>query len=391
MKKGNLLVEQISENLSVINDYDQSLTQKELKDLLLDVFPNSSVNGKFVYGSFFGKTYCIYCKNITYLGTPHPYFKKRIQIGDNFKNIYHENKNKNIITLLLGVYTYNGNSIFVDFDTTKYCKGKSHNSSAHVYTIDLKNAMLYGIFQKTDVRDNIITAFTKNNVEKYLQSKIVGNIDLRLDFIQDLDMFFEEIIKKWNGIDCYKEMIDDNFPNKYQPEWPGFYLEYKMDNYIKTKNIKHHIVYSQNKKKDEIDLDLFFPQIGCYGDLKCHSNSSSGIQGNDLNTINSVLEKSSVYYIVCNHDTIKDSDCNFEVTRFWNASLNKSNPLSYGKKMKNTVMLTSYRILELNKYNMKYLDIFHQGRNSNGMPRTPKIQIKNKNINNFLIHEVLFR
>lgn len=390
MKKGNLKVEQITYDSEVVLDYDQSLSKSELQELLCNSFPNSWIENGFVYGKYCDKTYCIYYKNITYLGTPHPLLKKRIQIGDNFKNLYIENKQKNIITFLLGVYSYEGINIFVDFDISNYCVGKSHNSSAHVYINDLKNTLRYGVFQKKDARKNIITGFMKGNVPKYLKSKIEGDFDLRLDFVKYFDDFFEKINKTWYGIDCYKEMGDSNFPNKYQPEWPGFYFEYKFSKYICLNKIKNHIQYSQNKKKDDIDLDLYFPQISCYSDLKCHSNDSKGIPGNDLPTIQKVLKFSSVYYIVCNHNTKRDKDCNNEVTIYWNRCLNKTKLLSYSNKMKNTVFLTSYRILEINRYNMKYLDVFNQGHNSNGKPRVPKIQIKDKNINNFLIHEVIF-
>ena len=59
--------------------------------------------------------------------------------------------------------------------------------------------------------------------------------------------------------------------------------------------------------------------------------------------------------------------------------------------MKHSVSLKNYLILEINKYNMKYLDIFKQGKNSDGKPRNPKIMISNKNINNFLVHIVEFK
>ena len=58
--------------------------------------------------------------------------------------------------------------------------------------------------------------------------------------------------------------------------------------------------------------------------------------------------------------------------------------------MKNSVYLKGYQILELNKYNKKYIDIYHQGKNSNGNPRNPKIMISEKNIGNFLVHFVDF-
>ena len=185
-------------------------------------------------------------------------------------------------------------------------------------------------------------------------------------------------------------MLDAGFNHALQPEWPGFYHEFKLDQYIKCHKVGHAIQYKQNKKKGEIDLDLYFPQTSAYGDLKAHSNDSTGIQGNDRETIMDVLQNSSVYYIVCNHNTEKDRDHNNEVTTFWNRKLGKSNLLSYANKMKHSVELSSYYVLEINRFNMQYLDVFYQGHNSDGSPRNPKISIKMKNIGNFLIHQMNF-
>ena len=130
--------------------------------------------------------------------------------------------------------------------------------------------------------------------------------------------------------------------------------------------------------------------MGFYGDLKAHSVGSGGIQGNDYDTIMELLEKQSIYYVVCNHDTVKDKDCGYEVTEFWNKAQSKSDKRSYGNKMKNRVYLKGYQILELNKYNKQYLNIFKQGKNSDGSPRNPKIMISKKRIDNFLVHFVDF-
>ncbi len=391
MTYSNIKVEQICDNYEVIEDYGEILNKKEVKEILLKHFKNTIYKKGCLYGEKSGIKYCIYFKNVSYLGTPHPFFKKRIQIGDNFKEIYKENEKNGVKTLLIGVYKYKKTLLFVDFDTTKYVTNKSHNSSAHVYTIDLKNGLLFGIFQKEDVRKNLITVFTPDNVEKYLESKIIGGVDLRLGFISILDDFYTSLSKYWLGIDAYQEMIDAHFNNAYQPEWPGFYHEYKLDKYIKEHpGTSEDIQYKQNKKAGEIDLDLFFPKVNTYGDLKAHSNESTGIQGNDWDTIMSVLESDSVYYIVLNHNTEKDRDHGNEVAIFWNTKLGKENLLSYASKMKHAVSLTSYYILEINKFNKQYLDVFHQGHNSDGSPRNPKIQIKEKNIGNFLIHQMEF-
>ncbi len=391
MNYSNIKVEQINENYEVVEDYGEILSKNEMVEILLKNFKTTEYKDGCLYGEKSGKKYCIYFKNISYLGTPHPVFKKRIQIGDNFKDVHRENVEKGIQTLLLGVYKYKRTLLFVDFDITKYATNKAHNSSAHVYTLDFKNGLLFGVFQKEDMNKNLITVFTPENVKCYLTSKMVGGVDLRLKFIAILDNFYTNLSKNWHGISAYKEMINAKFNNAYQPEWPGFYHEYKLDEYIKNHPASNNdIQYKQNKKTGEIDLDLFFPQVNTYGDLKAHSNDSGGIQGNDWDTIMSVIDKNSVYYVVLNHDTERDRDHNYEVTIFWNTQLGKDNLLSYANKMKNSVKLTSYYVLEINRFNKQYLDVFHQGHNSDGSPRNPKIQIKSKNINNFLIHQMEF-
>ena len=104
--------------------------------------------------------------------------------------------------------------------------------------------------------------------------------------------FFKGINKKWYGIDCYQEMIDNNYKNKFQPEWPGFYLEYKFNQYLTQENLLDSIRFEQNKTQGGIDLDLYFSKIQMYGDLKAHSEESRGIQGNDWSTVFGIFSSS---------------------------------------------------------------------------------------------------
>ncbi len=389
MRLSNIKVEQITTNQTIIDDFGVILSNSELNKIFKENFNNVKVVNNAIYGEINCNKYCIFCKNISYLGTPHPFHKKRIQIPQSFKKLYYENKDKGIKTLLIGVYKYQDTLLFCDFDTTKYVKNKSHNSSAHIYSIDLLNGVRTGYFSKKDIRGNVITVFDKNNIEKYLNTKLFG-IYPTFEVFDTLDDFFNNIAKEWFGIEVYSEMIENNYRNKYQPEWPGFYLEYKLEKYLDDNDKKGVITFYQNRKKGGIDLDLKFPQLGYYGDLKAHSINGSGIQGNDYTTVMDLLENQSIYYIVANHDTEKDKDHNYVVTTFWNKQQNKSDLMSYANKMKYSVKIKSYYVLELNKYNKKYIDIYHQGRNSDGSPRNPKISISMKNINNFLVHIVEF-
>lgn len=390
MKISNVIVEQILDS-TVVEDYAEILTPTETKEIICNSFNGAKINSNgYIYGSYMEMEYCILCKNISYLGNPHPIYKKRIQIPEHFISLYKENSKKGIITLLIGVYKYKDTILFCDFDTSKYINNKSHNSSAHIYTIDLLNGFRNGIFKKKDYRDNIITVFGENNVNKFLEMKLSASSTTGVEVFDTLDNFFASMFKEWIGIDCYMEMIENGFNNKFQPEWPGFYLEYKLEKYLEENHKEDIIRYCQNKKNGDIDLDLYFPKLGIYGDLKTHSLNSAAIQGNDYETIMSLIENQSIYYIVCCHETEKDKNHNFVVTEFWNKAQYKTNLHSYGNKMKYSVKLKKYYILEINKYNKKYLKIFKQGKNSDGKPREPKIMIPDKYIENFLVHVVKF-
>lgn len=390
MNRSNVKVEQIYHGI-VVEDYGEILNKNELQFVLKDIFPSLTVQkDNYLYGAYRNKNFCIFYKNISYLGNPHPKFKKRIQLPLDFKKVYEENRLKNIETLLIGVYKYKDNILLCDFDTKTYLTRKSHNSSAHVYTIDLLNGERNGLFVKKDIKGNVITVFNKDKVLEFLDKKLFNEDANTIEIFDTFDDFFINLSKEWFGLQVYSDMIENNYRNKYQPEWPGFYLEYKLEEYLRNNNKENIITFYQNKKKNQIDLDLKFPKLGFYGDLKAHSIDSSGIQGNDYNTIMKLLENQSIYYIVANHETEKDSNHNYEVTKFWNKKQNKKDLMSYGRKMKNSVKIKSYYILEFNKFNKKYIDIFYQGKNSDGSPRNPKICISMKKIDNFLVHIVEF-
>lgn len=390
MKLSNIKVEQVYHG-EVIEDFGEILSASELRFLLKGMFESLDLreNG-YLYGKYRDKEYCIFYKNVSYLGNPHPKFKKRIQIPTEFKKLYEENKQKNIVTLLIGLYKYKDNILLCDFDTKTYINNKTHNSSAHVYTIDLINGERVGLFVKKDIRGNIITVFNKDNVTNFLDKKLFNEENIKIEIFDTLDDFFVNMTKEWLGIEAYAEMIEHNYRSKYQSEWPGYYLEYKLENYIKDNNKDDIITFYQNRKKGEVDLDLRFPELGFYGDLKAHTISNKGIQGNDYDTIMKLLETQSVYYIVGNHETEKDRDHDYVVTKYWNEHQNKKDLKSYSNKMKYSVKFKSYYILELNKYNKKYIKMFKQGKNSDGSPRKPKISISIKNLNNFLVHKIEF-
>lgn len=446
MRFGNVQVEQILSDGTMELGYDTSLSTSEITTILCRYFPNLKVAGSspiFYVGDYKGHKYAIRCKNVTYLGNPHPYYKKRIQIADDLYTFFNKAVEIEATPLLLGIYTHKDNTIFVDYKIDTYIHKKAHNSSAHVYASDLCAATEEGFFQKLDFFNNQVTAFKPEVIsvflDEYFEERVVSTENMTPTFnllgdiheqqvydesqnklfamveskevdsshrvkaytqkfkeevVPEIKRFFEQVDKKWNGIDCYKEMIASNYRNKFQSEWAGFFLEFAFEKYIAENQLESVVHYYQDKSENGIDLDLFFPRIKCYGDLKAHSEDSRGIQGNDWNTVFSILNQDNkeghIYYIICEHETKKDSDYNYEVTKFWNTSKPKMKDLlSYHKRMKNNVTLKKVYMLDINYNNKEYLTIFKQGINSNGKPRAPKIMIEHDNLEKFVVEEII--
>ena len=88
MRLSNIKVEQITTNQTINDDYGEILSNSELNKIFKDNFNNVKVVNNAVYGEINSNKYCIFCKNISYLGTPHPFHKKRIQIPQSFKKLY---------------------------------------------------------------------------------------------------------------------------------------------------------------------------------------------------------------------------------------------------------------------------------------------------------------
>jgi hypothetical protein len=71
----------------------------------------------------------------------------------------------------------------------------------------------------------------------------------------------------------------------------------------------------------------------------------------------------------------------------WN-KLRGKNSMGYLNRMKYSVSLESFDVLEISSINLKHLKAFNQGKNSNGKPRAVKIAIHKKDLenDNFVIY-----
>ena len=193
--------------------------------------------------------------------------------------------------------------------------------------------------------------------------------------------------------------------NKWkETEWPGWYLEYKVDSFIKEHCLENKILYvgSSNKKIGDLDFDLWFNEENFYGDLKASDITKKEAPGNDQeNFIECINKYDKFWYVIYEHDTIKDSvENNYEATRFRTNFIKNNNEwpkaknfdeLSYYKKMKNSVKFVKMYIIELNRINFReILSDFNQGHQPNGDPRKPKFKIHKNNIDNFIVYEQEF-
>lgn len=394
--------EQILKNGHLCLDYDQTLTRKKIKTLFENLFQGNVIEDEKQYIAF--NKVAILTANVTYLGTPHPLYKKRIQLKDYFLEYYQNNFKAGRKTIYVGIYTYNETQLFVVFDPKTYVTKKSHNSSAHVFSANLQYAQKAGEFIKTDAFGNSIQVFKKELFIKYVQRLAGhGNEILDYDYVVDLVKinlkdFIRGLPRVWNGLDAYKEMVNAKYGMARQNRWPGWYFEFLLQKFIACRHITD-IAWNANKRKDGIDLDLVFPlRPWTYGDVKADQEEED-ILGNKFEYFDKVIKEHNgvIYYICLFYKAEKDSAHDYAVTKYWNALRDQDKAYSDfetlkegGKNMKYSVTLQSLDVLKIDKnaYEIIKENPFYQGRNSNGKKREPKLKIKKDMIESLSIYKV---
>ena len=397
--------EQIDSRLNIVVDNDQPLSPSKLDMAILSALSNCSAKRtvvnvecreySFIAYSSSSEKHAILSAAVTFLGGNgnHPIFKKRIQLKSWFKPVCHELTKQGYHVHFLGVYHYEGNIVFVDFATATYMQRKMHNSSAFVYVNDLFRAMKDGIATRIDLHGNQITTIRRNSFAEYLAGKGASLSDSVLfDTFRDFngEMPFANWIR---GDSAIKEMQQNSWPKWRETEWPGWYLEFKFATFLTQHKVKA-VVYQGNggKKKGNLDFDLLFPIHKFYGDLKASDIAKKESPGNDKDSILTAIDRCDrFWYVIYEHDTVKDKDCGNEVTKFryeFLLSLDGSakSPLSYASRMKNKVNFRRMMILELNRANCgDLLSAFHQGHQPDGGARAEKVLINKRNVENYQV------
>ena len=296
----------------------------------------------------------------------------------------------------IGVYHYGDvfhgdNIVFVDFQKATYLLKKGHNSSAHVYTNDLFQAMTYGVFTKEDKYGNTITAVRKDRFKDYLIGKHIQSSNL-FDLFRQFNCGFS--FGQWlKALDVIKEMHENEWHQWRQAEWAGWFLEYKFNKFTIEENVTNQMRYvgSSLKREGDLDFDIRFDEADFYGDLKASDVSKRETPGNDQQNLTECIYRyDKFWYVIYEHETIKDSEqLNYEATRARNRYIKSVDPsyendeLSYHKRMKSQVKFVKMSIVELNRINFREaLTDFHQGRQPDGKARALKFNINKKVLEN---------
>ena len=400
----NVGSEQITLDKSLVVAQDQPLSDRQLQQCLINALGKDKCKihriAKRKWALEYndnGKIYHLLVRSCTYLGNPHPIFKKRVQLPlwfNEYTNAIHKS-NPDIEIRYVGIYHYGDthhgdNIIFIDFKIDTYLTKKGHNSSAHVYTNDLFQAMTYGVFTKTDYFGNSITAIRRDKFKDYLCGK-TSQANTLFDLFQKFNCGFT--FGQWlKALDVIKEMYNNDWHQWRQAEWAGWFLEYKFNKFTIDNNITNQIRYvgSSLKKDGDLDFDIRFDEDDFYGDLKASDIHKKETPGNDQeNLIECIYQFDKFWYVIYEHETIKDTEVGYEATKARNRFIKSIDPsynkdeMSYSSRMKNSVKFIKMSIIELNRVNFREaLTDFNQGHQQDGNERKPKFNINKKVLQN---------
>ncbi|HLS26437.1 MAG TPA: hypothetical protein VK063_11240 [Beutenbergiaceae bacterium] len=390
-------VDQILPDGSLVQDADTKLTFRRRVDILSRYLPEvyiQQVEGERVLRL---GDQALLVRQVHHLGHPWPGFKKRIQIPRRWVNTYHLLAQEGVRTRFVGLYHYRDTTILVDFDPRTYIQRKANNSAAHVATNDLFQAQLHGSFSRVDRNGNRLTSLRADQFAGYLRTDRVA----REPQLEVLAAFNAEFLdgQITPAMSAVRQMHEAQWPDTFQGEWPGFYLEYRLDRFLKANGHTREMRFIKQKTPGGYDYDLEFGtpgKITHYGDLKASDYAQKETPGNDAASIEAcVRQYGRFWYLIFEHQTWKARDHGDVATIEWNHWRRDAghtaragfNELSYRQRFKSAVRFFRMRVLEVNPANFHtVLGDFAQGRQPSGDARALKVMIRKANIDNFLVY-----
>jgi hypothetical protein len=394
---GNVEVDQIRPDGTLVQDVDTTLRPSVKGELIRSALPDARLvdyYGKRVV-TFNGQL--ILSAQVTHLGGEWPGFKKRIQIPPSWKDIAQRATTEGRRIRFVGVYHYAGVTIFVDFDPTTYVRRKANNSAAHVSTNDLFQAQTLGQFSRVDRNGNRLTSVRADQFADY----VLGGYESKQPRVDVFHRFNAEFLvdDEIQALDAVREMNDSNWPDTFQGEWPGFYVEFRLDDFLRRSGLRALVEYQKAKGHGLLDYDLVFKrgdELEYYGDLKASDVTKHESPGNDAEDIRRCIDEyGRFWYVIYEHETTHARNDGHRATIAWNewkrsvgyTSRTGYDPMSYSARFKASVRFVKMMILEVNSANFDVvLGDFTQGKQQSGAARALKVMIKKKNIDNFLIY-----
>jgi len=220
-------------------------------------------------------------------------------------------------------------------------------------------------------------------------------------YLGAFDAFNAEFLtgERVEALDAVREMYGARWPDTMQGEWAGFYLEYRMDEFLRRTGQDRSVAFQKVKRRGGLDYDLVFlgeDDVAYFGDLKASNIAKHESPGNDAEAIRRcVAEYGRFWYVIYEHDTWHSRDEADAPVIAWNewrrsvghVGAKDYNPYSYRQRFKSAVRFSRMMVLEVNQANFHIvLGDFHQGRQPDGASRAVKVMISKKNIDNFLIY-----
>lgn len=394
---GSEVVDQIGPSGQLAAAPDTTLSNAEKELLLLLALPGAAVERFAGERVVRFEDQIILKKQVTHLGRPWPGFKKRIQIPKKWLEVEQAASAEGLVTRFVGIYHFDPVTIFVDFDPETYLLRKANNSAAHVSTNDLYQAQASGQFSRVDRNGNRLTSVRSDEFASYLRDGYAP----AQPWIDVFRGFNAEFLNagRLDALVAVRQMHAASWPDTFQAEWPGFYLEFRFDSFLRESGLERLVEFQKVKGRGLFDYDLVFNAAGAidhYGDLKASDVDQHESPGNDAEDFLRCLEQfGRFWYVIYEHETTRARDNGDTATIAWNAwkrSVGYTrkagyDPLSYASRFKESVRFVKMSILEVNQANAGLvLGDFAQGRQPDGAARALKFMIKKKNVDNFLIY-----
>lgn len=219
-----------------------------------------------------------------------------------------------------------------------------------------------------------------------LQQGILEDIEIALPRLSNLPTC-------WDGKESILELKTADY-NWRQMEWWSFYFEY-----LCFQKLREHFQIPGDcfGKVKTASFDL---KRSINWDLKAKAIKSDDHRSilNDMSAIQRSIEQYGAHGLIiglCDveyndndrtfqtwHEQLKGGKSKYEIERLQRTSISRYR--------KTRADLKEILFLVINTENERFLEIYHQGRNSNGQPRPPKYMLNYEEVDRFLVKKLPF-